>query len=250
MISAACLVTSDVRPPAESNQPSKTSAIAASSKKLEQKALPQPIRPQIWLIPLAITVVLMGSFLLKPKPIPDDPVWQIHPAPLVMQGGDPYLRALMRTISVAESNSDRPYSILYGGEHLDDLSRHPDRCIPIVAGPNLGNCTTAAGRYQFITTTWLEKAAQYHPQPSGFWFMRDFSFAPEFQDEVVYRWLDDPEAWGADLAALLRQHQLEEVLAILSPTWTSLGYGIEPNSMTDLLPQVYQQLLTEELQTG
>jgi muramidase (phage lysozyme) len=166
---------------------------------------------------------------------------------LVKQGGNPYIRALMRTISAAESNSSRPYSLLYGGDRFEDLKRHPDQCVPIVAGPNLGDCTTAAGRYQFITTTWLEQAAKYHPRPTGLWFRRAYSFAPEYQDEVVYRWLSDPAAWGVDLTELLRQDRLEEVLALLSPTWTSLGYGIESNSMTDWLPEIYQQVLAEEL---
>ncbi|HSM82383.1 MAG TPA: hypothetical protein VLS96_11885, partial [Nodosilinea sp.] len=31
-------------------------------------------------------------------------VWVSHPEPLAMAGGDPYVRALMRTISAAESN--------------------------------------------------------------------------------------------------------------------------------------------------
>lgn len=191
----------------------------------------------------------MIGYVLIPErePTPVDPAWSIRPAPLVKQGGDPYVRALMRTISAAESNSDRPYSLLYGGEHFSDLNRHPDQCVTIVAGPNTGNCTTAAGRYQFITTTWLEQAAQYHPQPPRFWLRREFSFAPEFQDEVVYRWLSDSAAWGVDLPELLRQDRLNEVLEILSPTWTSLGYGIESNSMTDLLPGIYQQVLQEEL---
>jgi muramidase (phage lysozyme) len=200
---------------------------------------------------LALGAALTIGHVLFSKPIPpSDPAWDVYPAPLVMQGGKPHIRALMRTISAAESNSPRPYSILYGGEHVSDLSRHPDECITIVAGPNTGNCTTAAGRYQFITTTWVEQAAKYHPKPSGFWFSREFSFAPEFQDQVVYRWLSDPEAWGVDLNKLLQQGQLEDVLAILSPTWTSLGYGIEPNSMTDLLPQIYHQMLEEELRSA
>ena len=187
--------------------------------------------------------------LLVPMPSepPADQAWDTVPAPLVKQGGDPYIRALMRTISASESNSNRPYSLLYGGEHFGDLSHHPDQCVPIVAGPNLGNCTTAAGRYQFITTTWLEQAAHYHPQPTRFWSPRQFSFAPEFQDEVVYRWLNDADVWGTDLAKLLKQDRLIEVLQILSPTWTSLGYGIEPNSMTDALPEIYRQILSEEL---
>ncbi len=223
----------------------------ASTEVSQPLKTPKPNYQRLIPTLLAIGVTFtVGHFLLsKPTP-PTDPVWDFQPAPLVMQGGDPHIRALMRTISAAESNSPRPYSILYGGDHISDLSRHPDLCMPIVAGPNIGNCTTAAGRYQFITTTWLEQAAKYHPQPPGFWFSRQFSFAPEFQDQVVYRWLSDPQAWGVDLVKLLRQGQLEEVLAILSPTWTSLGYGIEPNSMTDLLPQIYHQMLEEELRTG
>ncbi|MBF2001770.1 MAG: glycoside hydrolase family protein [Synechococcales cyanobacterium M58_A2018_015] len=202
-----------------------------------------------------LAVVLLGSSLYVAmrsglRHLPLDPHWQTYPAPLVMQGGNPYIRALMRTISAAESNSSRPYSILYGGDHVEDLSRHPDRCVTIVAGPNRGNCSTAAGRYQFITTTWQEKAALYHPDPPTFWFWGDYSFAPEYQDQVVYRWLSDPQAWGIDLTELLQQGQLQDVLRILSPTWTSLGYGIESNVMTHALPSIYEQVLQEELQAA
>ena len=71
-----------------------------------------------------------------------------------MKGGDPYIRALMRTISASEANSNRPYSLLYGGQQVSDLSRHPEICVVIVTGHNKGNCSTAAGRYQIINTTW------------------------------------------------------------------------------------------------
>lgn len=167
--------------------------------------------------------------------------------PLVMQGGDPYIRALMRTISASESNVQNPYAVIYGGEYTQDLSRHPDRCVPIAVGPNVGQCTTAAGRYQFITTTWLEQAERYHPHPGGFWLWHRYSFEPLYQDAVVYRWLSDATAWGTDLSSLLRQGKITQVLEILSPTWTSLGYGIETNSMSASLPQVYQRVLREEL---
>ncbi len=203
------------------------------------------------LLTIAAMLVLGNLLLPKPKLFSTEPQWNLEavPAPLVMQGGDPYVRALMRTISAAESNSSRPYSVLYGGKQIDDLTHHPDRCVLITVGVNKGDCTTAAGRYQFITTTWLETAAKYHPRPSGFWFSPSYSFAPEDQDEVVYRWLSDPQPWGTDLVELLHKNRLTEVLKILSSTWTSLGYGIEPNSMTGLLPQVYQQMLSEELQS-
>lgn len=176
-------------------------------------------------------------------------VWEVTTVPLVMEGGDPYIRALMRTISASEANSTNPYSLIYGGKRFEDLSHHPDRCVTIVSGPHQGSCTTAAGRYQFITTTWQEKAKYYHPAPPA-WYTpwSTYSFEPEYQDQVVYAWLSDPYAWGYDLSTLLRQGDLDFVLQLLSSTWTSLGYGIEDNDMTSALPAIYEEVLQEELQ--
>ncbi|MGM3308648.1 glycoside hydrolase family 24 protein [Anabaena sp. WFMT] len=176
-----------------------------------------------------------------------DPVFERKQPPLVMQDGDPYIRALMRTISTSEANSNRPYSLLYGGQQVNDLSRHPEICVTIVTGPNIGNCSTAAGRYQIINTTWYQIARRYHPKPTQLMLWSSYSFEPEYQDVVVYRWLNDSKVWGTDISQLLRQKKLDEVLKRLSPTWTSLGYGIETNSNTRFLPQVYRKLLQEEL---
>jgi muramidase (phage lysozyme) len=167
--------------------------------------------------------------------------------PLVMKGGDPYIRALMRTISASEASGNRPYSLLYGGQQVNDLSRHPEICVTIVTGPNTGNCSTAAGRYQIINTTWYQIAPRYHPNPSKVMFWINYSFEPEYQDVVVYRWLNDSRIWGTDISQRLQQGKLNDVLRRLSPTWTSLGYGIETNSITSSLPRVYQTILKEEL---
>ncbi|MGD1854496.1 MAG: muramidase [Leptolyngbyaceae cyanobacterium] len=174
--------------------------------------------------------------------------WVSSPLPLAMTGGDPHIRALMRTISASESNMDRPYHLLYGGQTLHELNQHPDTCIPIEVGPNVGDCTTAAGRYQFLTTTWQIQAQQYHPDPPSwleFWQVYDFS--PEAQDIVVYRWLSDPAAWGTDINQQLKDGNITQVLELLSGTWTSLGYGIETNSMSSQLPEIYADMLQEEL---
>ncbi|MFO7140586.1 glycoside hydrolase [Arthrospira sp. PCC 8006] len=174
-----------------------------------------------------------------------------HPSnewpPLVMRGGDPYIRSLMRTISASESNYRRPYHVIYGGKYVSDLSRHPDRCVTIVAGPNKGKCTTAAGRYQFLSSTWEQMADRYHPKPARFWYWHPYSFEAEYQDIVVYRWLLDQDFWGVDISQMLQEGRLNEVLKLLSGTWTSLGYGIEDNMMTSSLPRVYEQVLQEEL---
>ncbi|MCU0543469.1 MAG: glycoside hydrolase family protein [Oscillatoriaceae cyanobacterium Prado104] len=167
--------------------------------------------------------------------------------PLVMRGGDPYIRALMRTISASESNVSRPYHVVYGGKYILDLSRHPDWCVRIVNGPNRGKCTTAAGRYQFLSSTWKDKAKRYHPKPGNFVLWQDYSFEPEYQDAVVYAWLSDRKFWKADISEMLREERLTDVLRMLSGTWTSLGYGIETNSMSSSLPRVYRKMLQEEL---
>ncbi|MDZ8188038.1 MAG: glycoside hydrolase family protein [Nostoc sp. ChiSLP02] len=178
---------------------------------------------------------------------PSDPIFEVKQPPLVMKQGDPYIRALMRTISASEANGNRPYSLLYGGQQVSDLSRHPEICVTIITGPNTGNCSTAAGRYQIINTTWYRIAPRYHPKPMRLMFWTNYSFEAEYQDLVVYRWLKDPKVWGTDISQLLRQGKLNDVLRLLSPTWTSLGYGIETNSISNSLPKIYQKMLQEEL---
>jgi muramidase (phage lysozyme) len=173
--------------------------------------------------------------------------YQTHP--LAMTDGDPYIRALMRTITASESNVARPYHVLYGGKTVNDLSQHPEQCMPILWGPNRGNCSTAAGRYQFLNTTWAEKAKRYHPRPTGLLWWKTYSFEPFYQDKVVYHWLKDTQVWNADISQLLQKGQIKTVLRLLSGTWTSLGYGIENNSMSSRLPKIYQQMLAEELRS-
>lgn len=177
-----------------------------------------------------------------------DPSLGVYVPPLAMQGGDPYIRALMRTISVSEANDPQPYSVLYNGGHVSSLSHHPEKCIVIVSGPYQKKCSTAAGRYQITDETWFDKAQRYHPQRLKVGLHQWYSFEPKFQDAVVHAWLSDRQAWGANIRQLLRQGKLNQVLRLLSPTWTSLGYGIENNSLSRQLPKIYQKMLQEELQ--
>lgn len=192
-------------------------------------------------------VYLFQWYIFDNIPSSLEPIFTQAQPPLVMKGGDPYIRALMRTISASEANGQRPYSLLYGGKQVNDLSRHPEICTPIKVGPNTGNCSTAAGRYQIINTTWYHIAPKYHPKPGNFLLWHNYSFEAEYQDIVVYKWLTDSRAWGVNIPQLLREKKLKTVLKELSPTWTSLGYGIENNSMSSSLPRIYEKVLQEEL---
>ncbi|MCC5599819.1 glycoside hydrolase family protein [Nostoc sp. CHAB 5714] len=80
----------------------------------------------------------------------------------------------------------------------------------------------AAGRYQILTTTWQEKVKKYHKFSKSLSIAPE-SFEPQIQDEVVYAWLSDHHAWRADITTLLKQKKLNQVLQILSGTWTSLA---------------------------
>jgi muramidase (phage lysozyme) len=180
---------------------------------------------------------------------PEDPLFGYANPALVMQDGDPYIRALMRTISTSEANDRQPYSLLYGGGRAKSLDRHPSICVKIRNGPNKNNCSTAAGRYQTINTTWAEIAKRYGASQSGWFWDRRYSFAPIEQDRMVHAWLSDRRVWGGmDIQKELRQGNLTVVLKRLSSTWTSLGYGIETNQVTSSLPKVYAQFVQEELE--
>jgi muramidase (phage lysozyme) len=217
---------------------------ASLSKQVLKTALRKIIPVSIAVLLFALLLLNLSKQSLQKSRL--DPTLGYLP-PLQMKGGDPYIRALMRTISASEANAPNPYAILYGGGQINDLSRHPEQCITIMSGPNIGNCSTAAGRYQMIDITWKQKAKLYHPQQPGIMFWQPYSFEPEYQDAVVYAWLSDRQVWGKDLSKLLRQGKLTQVRKILSGTWTSLGYGIEDNSLTGRLPKVYQKMLKEEL---
>lgn len=197
---------------------------------------------------ISLTLTLQGYFREKPFEQPKNyPVSIRGTQPLVMKGGNPYIRALMRTITASEANVAEPYHVIYGGSKVTDLTTHPNRCIPITVGVNQGKCSTASGRYQMLNFVWDEKAALYHPHPNGLLWWKQYSFEPEYQDAVVYGWLSDRSVWGADLTELLKAGEIETVLKLLSGTWTSLGYGIETNSMSRYLPEIYQNMLQEEL---
>lgn len=213
--------------------------------------LPDFRNAKVWLGTLFMSVLLLLAIFIEVERKKNHTHGQSsfgHIPELAMSTGDPYLRALMRTISASESNAKNPYVLLYGGSHIHDLAQHPDLCMPITVGVNRGDCSTAAGRYQFITSTWLEKASLYHPSHEYTGASRSYDFAPEYQDEVTYRWLKDDSAWANSIPALLRQGEITEVLRILSGTWTSLGFGIETNSMSPYLTEVYQKVLAEELE--
>jgi muramidase (phage lysozyme) len=147
-----------------------------------------------------------------------------------------YQRALLDTIAGPESGGK--YNVMYGGSTFSDYSQHPGLGHVINTGPNAGQTSSAAGRYQFLAPTWNEQAQKY-----GY---KDFS--PETQDTAAWNYANDvyKAKTGSDLATVLQSgdtKQIANVGNVLSGTWTSLPGGIEQGTTTDKFVSAYQTAL-------
>jgi len=137
----------------------------------------------------------------------------------------PEQRALLNTIAGTESPG---YNVVYGGDTFEGYGAHPGRDVVITSGPNKGQTSSAAGRYQFLGSTWNNIAKAYH--------LDDFS--PENQDKGA--WYLATEAYGRetgrDLNTDIKSKDPATLAGIgkaLSGTWTSLPSGIEQGQNSD-----------------
>lgn len=126
-------------------------------------------------------------------------------------------RALLETIAGPESKGD--YGVMYGGSTFDDFSDHPRQPQLITSGPNKGQYSTAAGKYQFLGSTWDDQA-----EALG---LTDFS--PASQDAAAWNLAKTEYArdTGRDLETDLAAGDLSRVAPSLRNQWTSLPGGIE-----------------------
>ena len=133
--------------------------------------------------------------------------------------------ALLDVIASTESPG---YNVVYGGSLFDDYSRHPGRYIEITSGPNEGRKSSAAGRYQFLESTWDTISGRYG--------LTDFT--PKSQDlgAVALAREDYARRTGRNLTMDLMSDDpalLAEIGRTLSATWTSLPSGIEEGQDVD-----------------
>jgi muramidase (phage lysozyme) len=127
-------------------------------------------------------------------------------------------RALLDHIAGPESAGR--YDVTYGGNRFAGFNDHPRAAVPITSGPDAGNVSTAAGRYQFIAPTW-----DAQKQKLG---LTDFS--PANQDAAAWdlAQAEYKSKTGKDLLTALRSGQTADVLPALSGQWSSLPGGRQP----------------------
>ncbi len=129
----------------------------------------------------------------------------------------PYAKALLETIAGPESAGD--YNVIYGGSKFSDYGDHPRTPVMITSGPNKGQYSTAAGKYQFLGSTWDDQANKLG--------LTDFS--PASQDVAAWNLAQEEyrRDTGRSLEADLAAGDLSRVPSSLRNQWTSLPGGIE-----------------------
>ena len=157
--------------------------------------------------PMGDTMVSDNSDVAPPQP--DKPAGYV-PNPNVVK----YLDTV---VAPRESNGDP--GLIYGGGHVTDYSQHPHQRTTIPDGqPNAGLTSDAAGKYQFLSSTWDPIAKQLN--------LPDFSLDSQTKGAAYLADTTYRQATGRDLGTDYASGDpklLAQINQVLSGQWTSLA---------------------------
>lgn len=195
---------------AEGDAETRKAMIALALRQLGQNPTPAP-QPQ----PMAPS---QGSGAGPAKP-------SAAPLPIAATTLAPEAKAFLTGVSGAESPG---YNVRYGGSTFDGYGDHPRTDVPIMTGPMKGQTSSAAGRYQFLGSTWDNVKAKYG--------LPDFS--PASQDLGAWQLARDTyqAKTGRDLAADMKSQDPQVrggITNALAGVWPSLPGGNQPNGATN-----------------
>lgn len=148
-----------------------------------------------------------------------------------MAEGDAKIKAFLDTIAWAEGTGAN-YHMQFTGQISSAIDEHPEQ---INCSDAL--CSDAAGRYQFLSTTWQPVADRLG--------LKDFS--AESQDKAAIQLLKDSGAYEKILSG-----DLEGAFCAAGPTWASFpcnDYSQPQKSKAELL-KVYQEALNKYQSQG
>lgn len=175
--------------------------------------------------------------------------WQADPVASAPSGRPqitvtPLQKSFLNAMSAGESPD---YNTMYGGGRFEEMNDHPRQAVPIRSGPNAGKTSSAAGRYQFLGSTWDEaKNALGLPD-----------FSPDSQDAAAV-WLADRDykaRTGRDLWSDLDSAKNDPskanfIAGALNRTWTSLPGGAEPNRASNGFGQRFASDISAQSRQG
>jgi muramidase (phage lysozyme) len=136
-----------------------------------------------------------------------------------------YQQALHDSIAFAEGTENRSndgYDVMFSYRLMGSCGSHPNRCISFG-----GSCSTAAGRYQFLTTTWnsVKRARNLA------------SFEPENQERGAAYLISTTRRVSVPQTRPMTATEFSNAMSRLSYEWASLPpgrYGQPNKSMSQM----------------
>jgi muramidase (phage lysozyme) len=148
------------------------------------------------------------------------------------------VKAFLDMIAYGEGMTNEPdggYKTIVGYQRFSSYRQHPNKCIYI---RSIRDCSTAAGRYQFLNKTWYRLQSR----------LRLPDFSPESQDKAAIQLLKD-----GGILHLIQQGKIDQAIFKSSRIWASMPksynnrsyYSNQPAKRVQDLRAKYNQFVKE-----